>query len=87
MDDKTGTITEDKTTTDFRIPAASKWRAPRAVADGGAGTIIATAEVAAPPQRVFQALTTVEVERWWEHPDYYHQSGWRADLRVQEPLL
>ncbi len=69
-------------TTDFRMPTASKWRAPRAVADGGGGTIIAAAEVAAPPERVFRALTTNEVERWWGHADFYRQTEWTADLRV-----
>ena len=49
-------------TTDFRLPTAAIWRAPRAVADGGGGTILATAQVAASPDRVFQALTTDEVE-------------------------
>ena len=43
-------------TADFRLPTASKWQAPRAVADGGGGTIIATAEVSASPERVFVAL-------------------------------
>jgi uncharacterized protein YndB with AHSA1/START domain len=71
--------------TDFRIPNPSKWRAPRAVADGGGGTIIATAELAAPPERVFQALTTDEVERWWGHSDFYRQTGWTAELRVCGP--
>jgi hypothetical protein len=33
--------TGSKTTTDFRIPTATKWRAPCAVADSGGGTIIA----------------------------------------------
>jgi uncharacterized protein YndB with AHSA1/START domain len=73
---------ESKTKADFRMPTASKWSAPRAVADGGGGTIIATAEVAAPPERVFRALTTDEVERWWGHPDFYRQTEWTADLRV-----
>ena len=71
-----------KARTDFRLPTASKWSAPRAVADGGGGTIIATAKVAAPPERVFRALTSDEVERWWGHPDFYRQTGWKADLRV-----
>jgi uncharacterized protein YndB with AHSA1/START domain len=53
--------TDPSVTTDFRMPTASKWRAPRAVADGGGGTIIAVAEVAGPPERVFRALTTNEV--------------------------
>jgi uncharacterized protein YndB with AHSA1/START domain len=68
---------------DFRVPTASKWSAPRAVADGGGGTIIATTEVPAPPERVFHALTTNEVERWWGHPEFYRQEGWKADLRVR----
>jgi uncharacterized protein YndB with AHSA1/START domain len=74
--------TDPSVTTDFTMPTASKWRAPRAVADGGGGTIIAVAEVAGPPERVFRALTTNEVERWWGHPDSYRQTGWAADLRV-----
>ena len=39
----------------------------------------------APPERVFRALTTNEVERWWGHPDYYRQTDWTADLRVCGP--
>lgn len=68
-------------TTDFRLPTARKML-PRAVADGGGGTIIAVADVDWPPERVFQALTTNEVERWWGHPDYYRWTDWTADLRV-----
>jgi uncharacterized protein YndB with AHSA1/START domain len=52
------------------------------VADAGAGTIIATAVIAASPERVFRALTTEEVERWWGSPGFYRQTGWTADLRV-----
>ena len=66
---------------DFRVPTASK-RSPRAVADGGGGTIIAVADVDASPERVFRALTTNEVETWWGHPEYYRQEKWTADLRV-----
>jgi len=76
--------TDPKMATDFRTPTASKWSAPRAVVDAAAGTIIATAEVAA-PERVFRALTTNEVERWWGHPDFYRQTGWTAELRVCGP--
>jgi uncharacterized protein YndB with AHSA1/START domain len=70
---------------DFRLPTASRWAAPRAVADSGGGTIIATVEVSAPPDRVFRALTTSEVERWWGHPGYYRMTNWSADLRVCGP--
>jgi uncharacterized protein YndB with AHSA1/START domain len=74
--------TESKTKTDFRMPTASRWSAPRAVADGGGGTIIATAEVAGAPERVFRAFTTNEVEQWWGHADFYRSTDWTADLRV-----
>jgi uncharacterized protein YndB with AHSA1/START domain len=73
--------TDSKTKADFRLPTASK-RPPRAVADGGGGTIIATADIDAPPERVFRALTTNEVERWWGAADFYRQAEWTADLRV-----
>ncbi len=80
-DDIFAMTTGSKMTTDFRMPTHST-RPPRAVADGGGGTIIATAEVAVPPERVFRAITTNEVERWWGHADFYRQTGWTADLRV-----
>ena len=67
---------------DFRVPTPSKWTAPRAVVDAARGTITVTAEVAASPERIFRALTTSEVERWWGHPDFYRQIDWKADLRV-----
>ncbi len=74
--------TDLKMKPDYRMPTASKWAAPRAVADGGGGTIIATAEMAAPPERVFRALVTEEVEQWWGSPEFYVQSDWSADLQV-----
>ena len=67
---------------DFRLPTGSKWRAPRAVADGIGGTVIATAEVGAAPQELFDAFTTDAVEKWWRAPSYYYWSDWKADLRV-----
>ena len=73
------------TKSDFRHPTASTWHAPRAVADGGGGTVIATAEIAMSPERVFRALTTKEVERWWGSPESYRQTAWSAELRVCGP--
>lgn len=64
-------------------PTAAKWQVPKAVADGGGGTIIAVADVAASPQRVFDLLTTKEIERWWQDPGRSHWQDWKADLRVQ----
>jgi uncharacterized protein YndB with AHSA1/START domain len=75
-------MTAPKQKADFRLPTAEKWSAPRAVVDSERGTIIVLVEVPAPPERVFRALTTSEVERWWGHPDFYRQEGWKADLRI-----
>src|SRR5277367_2627647 len=80
-----GITSESQKPSDAKTPAASRWRTPRAVADGGSGTIIATLEVSSPPERIFRALTTAEVERWWGHPEYYYMKGWTADLRVCGP--
>jgi uncharacterized protein YndB with AHSA1/START domain len=71
-----------ETKTEFRRSNYSKWRAPRAVVDSGAGVIIATVELEASPERVFRALTTSEVEQWWGHPGFYRWKNWQADLRV-----
>jgi hypothetical protein len=72
--------------TDLRFPSGAKM-APRAVADGGGGTIIAVADISATPERVFDALSTDEVERWWRAPEYYFQrrpAGPRARRRARE---
>jgi uncharacterized protein YndB with AHSA1/START domain len=69
------------TASDFRAPTRSM-RTPRAVADAGGGTIIAIAEVSVPPERVFNALTTSEVEKWWKYPGNYFQKDFKADVRV-----
>jgi uncharacterized protein YndB with AHSA1/START domain len=39
--------------------------------------------IAAPPARVFQALTDpAQVPRWWGHSDLYRITEWKGDLRV-----
>ncbi len=55
------------------------------MAGGGGGTIIAVAEVPAPPARLFHLFTTGEIERWWGHPDFYCWENWTANLRVGGP--
>lgn len=45
-------------------------------------TIMASAEIAAPPERIFTALVTREVEQWWGSADTYRMADWSADLRV-----
>jgi uncharacterized protein YndB with AHSA1/START domain len=52
----------------------------RAVTDGD--IVLATVDVAAPPARVFRALMTDEIERWWGAPGVYTTEAWKADLRV-----
>jgi uncharacterized protein YndB with AHSA1/START domain len=53
---------------------------PTAATDGD--TVLAKVDVPMSPRRVFAALTTDEVERWWGSPDVYLIRNWRADVRV-----
>ncbi|RUT98750.1 SRPBCC domain-containing protein [Mesorhizobium sp. USDA-HM6] len=53
---------------------------PRAMANGE--TVMASVEILAPPEQVFAALVTDEVERWWCSPETYGMTGWTADLCV-----
>lgn len=65
------------------MASAAGNRAARAVVDLSEGTIIATVEIAAPRERVFQALTSPdEVLRWWGSPETYRTTSWVADLRA-----
>jgi uncharacterized protein YndB with AHSA1/START domain len=55
----------------------------RSVADVTEGVIHASVEIAAPPERVFRALTDpAEVVKWWGSPDTYGVDEFAADLRV-----
>jgi uncharacterized protein YndB with AHSA1/START domain len=67
-------------TTDLIAPIVLPCSAPHAEIDGG--SILATVDVAAPPERVWCALTTDEVEQWWGSDDTYHVTQWAADLRL-----
>jgi uncharacterized protein YndB with AHSA1/START domain len=65
------------------MTAVAPKKSARAVADLSGGTIIATVEIAAPPDRVFRALTDPEeIVRWWGSPETYRTTEWVADLRV-----
>lgn len=44
--------------------------------------IQASVHIAAPPERVFQALTDPrQLLQWWGQKGMYHGTGWQADLR------
>ena len=58
--------------TDLKERPGSRKR-PRGVFDRG--VVLATAEIAEAPERVFRALTTDEVERWWGSADTYRMTG------------
>jgi uncharacterized protein YndB with AHSA1/START domain len=75
---------QDSKKSDFRVPTVSR-RLPRAVADGKGGIIIAVADVAGSPERVFRALTTDEIVQWWTMPGVYHWKDWKADVRALGP--
>ena len=53
----------------------------RALADVNRGTILAVVEIAAPVQKIFDALTSSEVTRWWGSPDTYQVTEWQAEVR------
>src|SRR5579864_2221681 len=57
-------------------------RRAHAVADHAAGYVLASLEVAAPPERVFQALTSKEITEWWVRPGVFDTRDWSADVRV-----
>jgi uncharacterized protein YndB with AHSA1/START domain len=57
-------------------------RAARAIADLTSGTILASVENAAAPERVFPALTSDDITRWWGAEDLYRTTKFTADLRV-----
>lgn len=55
----------------------------RSVADLTAGIVLASVEIAVPPERVFRALTDPQqVLTWWGSADTYRLDEWTADLRV-----
>lgn len=55
----------------------------QSVADIAEGTILASVDITASPDRVFHALTASdEVVRWWGSDDVYLTTAWVADLRV-----
>jgi len=56
-------------------------RAASAIADSAEGIVMARVEIAATPERVFRAITTDEVTKWWGSPEMYRTTAFTADLR------
>jgi len=54
----------------------------RAACDLTQGRISATVEIAAPPERVFHALTSEEICNWWVRPGVFDTRQWTGDVRV-----
>lgn len=54
----------------------------RAIADVSEGLILASVEIAAPPERVFQALASSEICKWWVHPGIMTTDEWSGDVHV-----
>jgi uncharacterized protein YndB with AHSA1/START domain len=53
-----------------------------AIADQANGQILAHVEIAATPERVFQALASKEVCDWWGRPGVFNTTEWSGDVRV-----
>lgn len=53
----------------------------RAVADATQGVILARVEIAAAPERVFRALTSDELTKWWGADELYRTTKFTIDLR------
>lgn len=45
-------------------------------------TVMASAEIEAPPERIFEALVGKDIEHWWRSADTGRMVDWSADLRV-----
>ncbi|KAA2240713.1 SRPBCC domain-containing protein [Chitinophaga agrisoli] len=57
----------------------STLKQPRAVADTETGAILAMADLAAPPERIFKLLTDAhDIEQWWGSDDTYRMRQWEA---------
>lgn len=57
-------------------------RTARAEPDTAAGSILATVQLSASPERVFRALASDEVTRWWVRPGVFDTREWGGDVRV-----
>jgi uncharacterized protein YndB with AHSA1/START domain len=57
-------------------------RDARAISDLTEGQIVASVEIAAPPERVFKALCSAEIVNWWLNPGVFDTREWSGDVRA-----
>jgi uncharacterized protein YndB with AHSA1/START domain len=62
--------------------SAIKNRNARAVADLAEGYVLASVEIAAPPESVFRAMASNEIVDWWVRPGVFNTTDWTGDVRV-----
>lgn len=60
----------------------SRLKSARAVADVTGGMLLASVEIMAPRERVFRALSSQDITRWWGSPETYQTTQWVGDVRV-----
>jgi uncharacterized protein YndB with AHSA1/START domain len=58
---------------------SAQLRAARSVADLSQGLILARVDIAAPPERVFRALASEEVAKWWGAEGVYQTTTFTID--------
>jgi uncharacterized protein YndB with AHSA1/START domain len=46
------------------------------------GSVIAHAQIGASPERIFQALTSGEITKWWVRPGVFDTREWNGDVRA-----
>jgi len=54
----------------------------RAAAELIGGRIIASVEIAAPPEQTFRALASPEVVDWWVNPGVFDTTEWTGEVKV-----
>jgi uncharacterized protein YndB with AHSA1/START domain len=52
-----------------------------AIADIAEGIVLARVEISAPPERVFRAISTEELAKWWGSAELYRTTKHTVDLR------
>ena len=57
-------------------------RGSAALVDLEGGDIVASVDIAAPPERVFRALSSREIVDWWVNPGVFDTREWSGEVRV-----